>query len=551
MDQAGGYMRNLKHFLGISLLVLVMTSSPVKSTSPASRASCPQTPPTLDEWPSAQDLSDFNQWMACLGMRMAGTQSHRDLLEQIDRSLGSLVGADTLSRDVCTVRFKDWRATGTSLTLGASTNIPVVGYMPFSGLTADEGVTAELVFQKPAWWKRFYGPLNLLSPLKIRKKHEGKIVAFWVRSVKIPKWLLKMAARKGSDFDDWAPYRRPITIEKTAPCLNKAREKGVKGVVLVLDMSRPHAEGHYLPFTRSAEPVRAGVPGIHVAREDREELERHAKNNGSATLKLEGDFCCKASSDHLIYTLPGAHSGLDDEEIILVQTHTDGPGAVEENGVMALIALAHRFASVPQAKRKRTIVFLFATGHFVKEIEGAKELIWEDPPEWFAKTKAAVAIEHFGSKEWVDAKTGYAVREKDGKELDEPALLFVPGGKHPLEKTATDILPKDRRVVIPMRGRTKFVFGRKFFGEGQYVACSGVPTVGYVPNPDYMFSSANPGGPGMPGHFEKLDPTRMLEELEAFHLLIKELVTGPLAGWPDVTPDVARCKEPKNSCGGH
>jgi len=544
-------MRTVKHFLGISLLALVMTSSRVQSASPAPSASCPQTPPTLDQWPSAQDLSDFNQWMACLGMRMAGTQSHRDLLEQIDESLHSLVDDDTLLREVSTVSFKNWKATDMSLTLSSGTDIPVVGYMPFSGLTSDQGVTAELIFQKPAWWKRIYGPLNLLSPLKIRKKHEGKIVAFWVRSVKIPKWLLKMAARKGSDFDDWAPYRRPITIEKTAPCLNKAREKGVKGIVLVLDMSRPHAEGHYLPFTRPAEPEQGGVPGIHVARADREELENHAKGDGLATLKLEGAFEEDVDSDHLIFTLPGAHSGLDDEEIILVQTHTDGPGAVEENGVMALIALAHRFASVPQAQRERTIVFLFATGHFVKEIEGAKELIWEDPPEWFAKTKAAVAIEHFGSKEWVDGKTGYAVREKDGKELDEPALLFVPGGKHPLEKTATDILPKDRRVVIPMRGRTKFVFGRKFFGEGQYVACSGVPTIGYVPNPDYMFSYANPGGPGKPGHFEKLDPTRMLEELEAFHLLIKELVEGSLDDWPEITPDVTLCEEPKESCGGH
>jgi hypothetical protein len=291
------------------------------------------------------------------------------------------------------------------------------------------------------------------------------------------------------------------------------------------------------------------VPGLHVARDQRQVLEDHAKASGSATLKLDGDSGCHSSSHHLIYTLPGARFGTPEEAIVLVQTHTDGPGAVEENGVMALIALAHHFASVPEEERLRTLVFLFATGHFVSGIEGAKNVIWDDPPRWFAKTKAAVAIEHLGTKEWTDDDSGYAVRrDGQGKSLDEPVLLFVPGGKHPLAETAVRYLPAARTVVIPMRRRTKWLFGRKAFGEGQYVACTGVPTVGYVPNPDYMFSYADPGGTTEPGHFEKLCPARALIELEAFRDLLTELVTDPLENWPEITPDVSKCRKAKMSC---
>ena len=510
-------------------------------------------PPALDSWPSSQDLSDFNQWMACLGSRFAGTQEHKDLLDQIDKSLETLVMSGVLTREAVPVEFTNWEPGAMSLTLSPSTSIPVAGYMPFSGSTTSEPnkeITAKLFYQEPSYFKRKWSLLNLFSPLKVKNKHADKIVAFWVPSAEIPKWLLKYTAwNRHSDFSEWAPYRRPITLENQAPCLNHAREKGIKGVVLILDMSPPHAEDQYLPFTRHAEPAVGGIPGIHVDREQRQKLKQHAENNCDATLKLESQFISNTTSDHLVFTLPGAIS-VDQEEIVLVQTHTDGPGAVEENGVMALLALIHRFAEMPKEERRRTLVFLFATGHFVQQLEGAKSLLWENPPDWFKKKiKAAVAIEHLGSVEWEDVAGGYRARtDQCAKELPEPPLLFVPKKRHPLAEMAANHLPAARTIVIPARGRTKTFFGRKVFGEGQYVACAGVPTVGWVPNPDYMFSSASPGGPTMPGHFEKLDPARMLRELEAFRGLVWKLVTDPLPSWPAVTPDAERCREAKNKC---
>jgi hypothetical protein len=544
------WKRILGLVLALGMVEAVMAPSLAQRSPAVPRSDCSFDPPTLETWPREQDLSDFNQWMACLGSRFTGDRGHLKLLAEIDASLGRIPG---LQRKTYPVSFTSWTASRTSLTLvGSDPSVPVAGYMPYSGLTSDEPngtIEAELVFQRPGFWKRLFPLANLGGPLKIRKRHAGKIVAFWVPTVRVPKFLLKYVAQnRDSDFGNWAPYRRPITLEKQAPCLNEARRMGVRGVILILDMSPPHAEGQYLPFTRDAEPLRTGVPGIHVDRDQRRRLEDHAEKRGRAVLELDGAFDCLARSEHQVYTLPGARFGQDEDEIVLLQTHTDGPGAVEENGVMALIALAHHFASVPEEQRRRTLVFLFATGHFVAEIEGAKNLLWKDPPDWFKRTKAAIAIEHLGAKEWADGPKGYASRCEDCIALAEPVLLFVPGDKHPLAELAVRHLPSERTIVIPMRPRTEKVFGRKFFGEGQYVACTGVPTVGYVPNPDYMFSWADPGGPTQRGHFEKLDPARMRVELDAFRDLVTTLVTDDLTGWPEVTPDLSLCEEAEPVC---
>jgi hypothetical protein len=487
-------------------------------------------------------------------------------LNSIRQAFAPLVEAGVLEEERVPARdstlhktFTNWEATSQSLILvkrppaRTPTPIPTAGYMPYTGFTGPSGITAPLVFEEPGRLKKILPILNLLFPFKFKPEHRGKIVAVWIPSVQLPKWFLKYLSRNSrSDFRDWTPYRRTITLEFLTPCPNKAADAGVVGIVAVLDMSPQHAEKQYLPFSRPVPlPVGRGVPGIHVDCAQRAAIKAHADDRGEATIVLQGTVDTEASSEHLLYTLPGAHvDEKTEDEIILVQTHTDGPSAIEENGVMALIALAHRFATLPRSARLRSLKFLFATGHFVKEIEGAKDVIQNNDPPWLVGVKASVAIEHLGTKEWVDDREdGYHVRASAdaSRQRDEPALLFVTGGRHPLEKLAHECLPHARIIVLPSRCRM-MLLKRKFFGEGQYVACTGVPTVGYLPNPDYMFSYADPGGPTRRGHFEKLDPARMETELNAFWKLTCALVTDELSNWRSVTPDIRYCRDPETSC---
>lgn len=513
---------------------------------------CPTAPPSLaGAWPTAQQLSDFNQWMACLGPRLTGTPEHEKLLQQIESAMGAVPG---LAASPVPTHFIDWRQVSPwpTLQLGPGPPLQAAGYMPHSGLGT---VTGELVFEKPGFWKRHIPLLNLIKRFKFkRSKHEGKIVAVSIPNVAFPKWGLKYLSRcSRSDFANWAPYERTIWLEKTAPCLAEAREAGVKGVIGVLEMSPEHAERQYAPWAREPDrPIGEGVPAIYVNSEQGALVEAHAQTaNPVATLSLDGSVDCCATSRHLVYTLPGASFGGPSDEIVLVQTHTDGPSALEENGPIALIALAHHLAQIPQPNRRRTVVFLFATGHMVKQLEGAKDLLWRDPPSWLERTRVAVAIEHLGATEWIDSAAGYSGRvdPSSGGPLAEPPLLFVTTGDgERLEALVHGHLSEHRRILMPARKRMKTFLRRDFFGEGQYVSCAGIPTVGYVPNPSYLFSFADPGGLSQRGHFEKLDADRMLAELTELRDLVDVLVKDPLAGWPSVTPDVSKCEAAPDPC---
>jgi hypothetical protein len=502
-------------------------------------------------WPDAARLEAFNRWMAGLGPRFTGTPAHDCLLHQIRQALAPLV-PNVLEEQLIPRRFTNWEATTWTVDVGGGA-VPAAGYMPFSGLTGPGGVSGEVVFERPGFFRRLLPFLSLLGPIEMKDRHEDKIVAVWIPSVAFPKCLLKYLSRgRHTDLGNWFPYRRTIALENQAPCPNRAAlvgkdGRGAKGIIAILDMPPEEAEKQYLPFSRpvGAEPV----PAVHVDRSFRSVLKELARDGTQAKITLDGNTGCD-ETHHLVYTLPGRDADTEDDSIILIQTHTDGPSAVEENGVMALIALAHRFAALPIEERAFTLKLLFATGHFVKEIEGAADVVHRGCAPWLARTRASVAIEHLGTKEWVEDPAGTcAVRQSGGAQLDEPALLFVTQGKngsaHPLERHAWATLPSDRLVTMPSRRRMKARLKRRFFGEGQYIACAGIPTVGYVPNPNYIFSFADPGGPLLQGHVEKLDAQRMEEELDGFWKLTSDLVADRIADWPSSSFDPGACSDPK------
>jgi hypothetical protein len=48
---------------------------------------------------------------------------------------------------------------------------------------------------------------------------------------------------------------------------------------------------------------------------------------------------------------------MSSDEVIIVNTHTDGPNATEENGGLGILALAKYFSRLPKIERRRTLVF--------------------------------------------------------------------------------------------------------------------------------------------------------------------------------------------------
>ena len=128
------------------------------------------------------------------------------------------------------------------------------------------------------------------------------------------------------------------------PILDRARgdaaagplEKlGAAGVVFVLNRSFAGLEDNYLPFYSGYEPL----PALFVDR-DTGQLREAASTRPRATLTLTA-----TRAQSTIGSVTAVIPGRSDETIIL-NTHTDGQGFVEENGAVAFVQLARHFASL-------------------------------------------------------------------------------------------------------------------------------------------------------------------------------------------------------------
>jgi hypothetical protein len=217
---------------------------------------------------------------------------------------------------------------------------------------------------------------------------------------------------------------------------------------------------------------------------------------------LEADVFPNTPTDTLIATLPGTSN----DEIIIVNTHTDGPNATEENGAIGLIALAKYFAKIPKSERKRTIVFPMTSGHFAGPWVPSMRGVMEKYPELIKKAVAAVTVEHLACLEWLDdASFNYKATGKN-----EWSVAITP------DKSMGEIMvealkgSRDRAAAVnPVNGG--------WLGEGGGLSRAGIPTIGYIPQPNYLLA-----GPAN-GCIEKLSPELLHSQIEVFAKVIHKV----------------------------
>jgi hypothetical protein len=284
--------------------------------------------------------------------------------------------------------------------------------------------------------------------------------------------------------------------------LTQFQKAGAIGVILAwTDVSDANAADQYTPFSRPLQ----GIPGLYVGRETGVKLKSLAGGGSKATVVLEADIHADTPTDTLIATLPGTNS----DEVILVNTHTDGPNATEENGGLGILALAKYFAKLPKSERKRTLVFPLTTGHFAGPWAPSMRGIIQKYPDLIKKTVAALTIEHLGCKEWADdASLHY---QPTGENEWAVAITEHASTGHILVDALKGSGDQKTAVVNPVHGG--------WLGEGGSLARAGVPTIGYIPQPNYLLA-----GPA-DGCIEKLSAERMHAEIEVFAKVIHKMDT--------------------------
>lgn len=288
---------------------------------------------------------------------------------------------------------------------------------------------------------------------------------------------------------DWSlvDYTRAWLMQGSLWALAAA---GARAVVFIGTGSYEGMKGSFTPHRQARE----AIPAVVVDRDTGATLREMAIAGRVARLTLDAPFD-EAIVRNVTAVLPG-----EVDETIIVNTHTDGQNAVEENGAVTLVHFARHFGSLPAGQRlERTLVLAAWSAHMT---DGS---VQPQAEGWIAahndlveQAVGAITIEHLGCTEWVDdpvkgyVGTGeneiYGIWTTQGPTFDLARPLV---GKHDLVRHAL------------MRPPVQITVGGVFHDVG-------VPHVGGIAGPTYLLKVSDSG------EMEKLDFALMAKQ-EAFY----------------------------------
>ena len=265
-------------------------------------------------------------------------------------------------------------------------------------------------------------------------------------------------------------------------------------MIVILPMVPADAKGQYIPFKRPLQ----GLPALHVDLSAGNEIRELSKAAGNvATLVLPAIVNSAETTDALLAVLPGSST----EEVVLVNTHTDGPNLIEEDGGLGMLSIAQRLSGLAVSERPSTIAMYFATGHFAAGVNSSAQYI-KDYPELFKNTKAGVTLEHLGCPKYFDD------RVSEYGPTGEPENSATYCSKEQVAKIAEAAL-QEAGVTLSA------AYKAPFSGEGAALNAAGIPMMSYIAGPDYLLAEAPPGI-----DFERFDVNRMQIEINALATMI-------------------------------
>ena len=115
----------------------------------------------------------------------------------------------------------------------------------------------------------------------------------------------------------------------------------------------------------------------------------------------------------------------------MIDSHTDGTNAVEDNGPIAMVAMARYLASLPMRCRPRTVEFSFSTAHFYQRVadpdvrDGGAEQLAERLDHAYDRgtVSAVLVLEHLGAIDYeAAAPAGWQARGRSppGRNAGDP-----------------------------------------------------------------------------------------------------------------------------------
>ena len=469
----------------------------------AASAVSPATTTASAALPTPSQVLAGIQTMVDFGPRLTGGDAHNAYLSWLERQF-TAAGLRLLAPDDYTT--ERWLAQDVGLLVHSGPcagEVPVAAYYPRSQETAPGGVTGPLVYcgAVPALALDLVGAElpDILAAANSNAAQlqqwvstlEAGTIAGSILAIDLPMPLTLTTALLValSDYLNWpghgpldwllGDYTRTWLLPGLTGLPTAAfKELGVAGVVGILDCSYAALQEAYIPFENAFEVL----PVLWLDRQAGATLRSAAATRPSCTLTLTASRE-RVPTRSVTAVLPGASS-----EVIILNTHSDGTGFVEENGGVALVQLASYYAALPAAARpQRTLVFAAWPGHMACDLPQLQGWI-NAHPDLIARAAAAITVEHLGCTEWVDGSLlGYHATG-----LPETLAVWSTLGE-------TFTIAKNA-VVAQQLPRTAIERPGIQFGVGGAFQTTGVPQVACIAGPTYMLSTKPDGD------IDKLDP---------------------------------------------
>ncbi|HET8930963.1 MAG TPA: hypothetical protein VFN21_09925, partial [Acidimicrobiales bacterium] len=320
------------------------SSSSPKAAPTTSSAACP-TSVDASQLVDTSELRADNAFLADLGVRPTGSAAQQRYVKWIEKQLGTIDGVSITHHDFAIERTVAESATLDVRTVDGWQSVPVAAGISQAQGTPADGTTAPLV--------------NIPEDQPITAElAQGRIVVRPAPPGEVPQSVFTLPLVTWSTFDpnhtidpeepflgDFLNYNARVED------LTAAHDAGAAGILFVKDLDDHQLADHLEPY----EGVPSPTPGVWLGADAQQLLDDAFAADPQPQARLVLETTTQAVTTRSVFaTIPGASPAR-----IVIDSHTDGTNVVEDNGPIAMVAMARYFAALPTRCRPRTIEFAF------------------------------------------------------------------------------------------------------------------------------------------------------------------------------------------------